>query len=304
MMGDAEILISAMAVFTIGAFMVSTTNLRRNSRELQRRVDERTQALQETMQVLESAKETAEQANQAKSEFLANVSHELRTPLHGMLSYARFGMNESSSAEPEELSEYFERILRSGESLLVLVNDLLDLAKFEAGKMTLNREASDYNCLVAFVADEFNSLCSDKDVKVRMQLPDDDIEMNVDGDRIKQVVRNLLSNAVKFSPPGGTVDLTVSHTNNTIRTTVRDCGPGVPEDELEAVFEQFVQSSRTKTGAGGTGLGLAICREIVEGHGGRIWAENNLEGGALFSVELPCEPAAAKSESQLAVGAA
>lgn len=300
----AEILFSAMAVFTIGSFMVSTTNLRRNSRELQHRVDERTRELRETMAGLEAAKEAADEANRMKSEFLANVSHELRTPLHGMLSYARFGSNESATAEPDELAEYFQKIERSGDSLLRMVNDLLDLAKFEAGMMSLDRAPADLGSLAAFVVDEFNSLCSERDIQIQLDVPEADYTMPLDADRLKQVIRNLLSNAVKFSPAGSTVRLTVTQTGDVLATTVWDEGPGVPDDELEAVFEKFVQSSRTKTGAGGTGLGLAICREIVEGHGGQIWAENAPEGGAIFAFELPYQPAAVLACQPVAAGAA
>ena len=102
-----------------------------------------------------------------------------------------------------------------------------------------------------------------------------------------QVVRNLLSNAAKFSPDGGTIRIDVSEDHEGVRVSIRDRGMGVPEHELEEVFDKFVQSSKTRTGAGGTGLGLSICRDIVEAHQGRIWCENHPEGGAVFHVSLP-----------------
>ncbi|MFQ5413834.1 MAG: sensor histidine kinase, partial [Phycisphaerae bacterium] len=108
-----------------------------------------------------------------------------------------------------------------------------------------------------------------------------------DADEIMQVVRNLLTNAVKFSPDRGVIDVDMRPGDAGIVTRVSDQGIGLPDDEFDAVFGRFVQSSRTKSGAGGTGLGLAICRQIISAHGGRIWAENNETGGATFSFELP-----------------
>jgi signal transduction histidine kinase len=114
-----------------------------------------------------------------------------------------------------------------------------------------------------------------------------DGEVTLDIDKIKRVLRNLLNNAIKFSPEGGTIDVAVCRVASSVRVSVRDQGPGIPQDELEAVFDKFIQSSKTKTGAGGTGLGLAICQEIVAAHKGRIWAENRPEGGAVFLFEIP-----------------
>ncbi len=112
-------------------------------------------------------------------------------------------------------------------------------------------------------------------------------EVALDVEKIKQVLRNLLDNAIKFSPEGGTIDVAVCRVASSVRVSVCDQGPGIPQDELEAVFDKFVQSSKTKTGAGGTGLGLAICHEIIAAHKGRIWAESRPEGGAVFSFEIP-----------------
>jgi len=118
-----------------------------------------------------------------------------------------------------------------------------------------------------------------------------------------QVVRNLLSNAVKFSPEGGTIELRMFYGERTVVVCVSDQGIGIPEEELTTVFDKFVQSSKTKTGAGGTGLGLSICREIMTAHKGRIWAENRPEGGTVFSVEFPLASQDASDADPAAVAA-
>lgn len=286
-MEGMELLCAMMAVFTIFSFMCATASLRRNSTTLQEHVHQRTKELEATVAKLETAIAAAEDANQAKSLFLANVSHELRTPLHGMLSYARFGLSDAHDSDYEEVPGYFQSILTSGESLLSMVNDLLDLAKLEAGKMEFSPSVENVNVLAENMVDEFRSLCSEKSVDVKLELPENELDVFVDVDKFRQVLRNLMSNAVKFSPEGGTVRLTVSKDGELVRAAVSDQGPGVPDDELDAIFEKFIQSTRTKTGAGGTGLGLAICREIIEGHRGRIWAENGETGGSRFVVEIP-----------------
>ena len=253
-------------------------DLRRSNRELEHREAE-----------LIQAKQFAEAADRSKSEFLANMSHELRTPLHGILSYSRFGIDESLTAEREEILDYFQTIGQSGDNLLALVNDLLDLAKLESGKMTFDFQPCDLAGLIAAVADEFASLTAERNIRILFEPPVGEIVVALDQERIGQVLRNLLSNSVKFSPDGGTVHVSIGETERGPRVTVRDSGPGIPADELELVFDKFAQSSKTKTGAGGTGLGLAICREIMDGHHGRIWAENTPEGGAILSLEIPAD---------------
>lgn len=237
--------------------------------------------------VIEEQKEAAEAANRAKSEFLANISHELRTPLHGIASYARFGMDDTEAEAQGELHDYFRRVDQCAGTLLSLVNDLLDLAKMESGRMQFEFCPASLGDLIAAVVDEFQSLCSERDVSFRYTPFEEDSTISVDSEKIKQVIRNLISNAVKFSPTGGVVGISLRRVGKSLLIAVSDQGPGIPQSELETIFEKFVQSSRTKTGNGGTGLGLAICREIVAGHRGRIWAENNDGAGSIFYFELP-----------------
>jgi signal transduction histidine kinase len=243
--------------------------------------------LRATHEELREAKTQAELANHAKSEFLANVSHELRTPLHGILSYARFGVDESMTGDRSELLDYFQKVARSGQTLLELVNDLLDLAKLEAGRMIVERQPSDFRSLLLIVMDEFSSSCSSRDIAIALDLSDSEMIVEMDEERIKQVVRNLLSNAFKFSPDGSVVHIAAHVQDDYVFVSVSDDGPGIPDGEVETIFDKFIQSSKTRTGAGGTGLGLAICREIVDCHDGRIWAENGAVGGAILKFALP-----------------
>ncbi len=175
----------------------------------------------------------------------------------------------------------------NADTLLNLVNELLDYSKLEAGQMSLTFAKCSLGGLVETVVNEFRSLCAESDVHIQYAAANEEIYVAADAERFKQVVRNLLSNAVKFSPAGATVHIRIRGAKQLALVSVRDEGPGIPPDDLENVFDKFFQSGRTSSIAGGTGLGLAICREIMTGHNGRVWAENNGQTGSTFYCELP-----------------
>jgi signal transduction histidine kinase len=231
--------------------------------------------------------EEAKAANTAKTCFLSNMSHELRTPLHGILSFARFGLRRMERSSKEQLFRYFQNIEDCGNTLLKLVNQLLDLAKMESGTIELELTTLRLRDVAGDVIGEFKQIAEEKEVSLRLVGNEPPFDLSADRDRVAQVIRNLIGNALKFSPPQSRIDIHLFGDDELAGVRVVDEGPGVPEKELEAIFEAFVQSSLTTSGAGGTGLGLAICKEIVTLHGGRIWAENVPPHGAAVGFEIP-----------------
>ena len=246
-------------------------------------------------------RERAIQANSAKSMFLANMSHELRTPMHAILGFSSLGSNKVGTATKEKIASYFLRINESGQRLLYLLNDLLDLSKLEAGRMEFDLTEHDLQASLKIIADELAPLFAERCLTVDIEPSSVNTHAIYDNEKIEQVIRNLLSNAIKYTPDGMSVliyfeetllpckeDSSEETAIPAISVSIMDQGTGVPEDELETVFEKFVQSSTTETGAGGTGLGLSISKEIIEGHGGSISACNSTKGGgAIFTFVIP-----------------
>lgn len=284
------------ALTDISEAKLAEAQLIHHRNELQEQVRLKTQDLR-------FAKEAAEKANEAKTVFLSHMSHELRSPMHAILSFARLGQQKAGSAERDKLQRYFVAVVESGERLLVLLNDLLDLSRLEAGKMQMYFEGHDLVLLVRSMLAEMEALADARSVNLDLQCTTTQVRLRCDGQRVGQVVCNLLSNAIKFSPEGSCVTIliedgtlpsrnpdAVNHPRHGVRLKVLDEGCGIPEGEQESIFENYVQSSLTSSAAGGTGLGLAICREILAAHRGSIRGYNRPTAGACFEVLLPLDP--------------
>lgn len=240
--------------------------------------------LSETLRV---ERDTAEKANQAKTLFLANVSHELRTPMHGILCYAKFGKERLNTVPIDTVKGYFDSIYSSGNRLMNLLNDLLDLSKLEAGKMFYSMQEGDLLGITRDVFSEVKGLAEEKNVELIVTCPSPRLVGVFDPLRLMQVLRNLILNAIKYCNKDSRVQVVLQQMNDTLQFTVINHGVAIPKTELDAIFDKFVQSSYTRTNAGGTGLGLAICKEIIRDHKGKIWAESDPEGEVKFVVELP-----------------
>lgn len=237
-----------------------------------------------------SSQHEALQASRAKSEFLSIISHELRTPLHAILSYADLGIEESKDLELPELKNYFERILMSSNRLRYLINDLLDISRIEAGSLEYTFTSIDMVEMVQHSQSELSTLLESKEIQLTISKPLFAVFVKADRNRIMQVLRNLIHNAIKFSPRGSSIQVMFTKDEDhgsSLLTHIIDEGPGIPEEELELIFDKFVQSSKALYREKGTGLGLAISREIIKAHGGQIYGANEPEGGARFTFALP-----------------
>jgi signal transduction histidine kinase len=243
------------------------------------------QVKERTLQ-LATAKEMAEETARLKSQFLASISHELRTPLHAILSFSRFGIDRMDRVDREKLRDYFEHINDSGARLLILLDDLLDLAKLEAGKTEYRFEAHDLTQILDIVMAEFECLSVEKGCVFHLETAGRSW-VRADHERMIQVMRNVLSNAIKFSPVGGGIGVWVGERDGAAIFEVCDEGPGVPEEDRDTIFEKFARGRNSSRNSKGTGLGLAICREIVSDHGGEISVRNGSGGGAVFTVSIP-----------------
>jgi signal transduction histidine kinase len=226
-------------------------------------------------------------ASQAKSDFLASMSHELRTPLNAILGYTELILDEIYGEVPAEIRDVQERIQHSGRHLLGLINDVLDLAKIEAGRMELSPTEYSVQDIVDTVSAALRSLATEKGLEFVAGAQEDIPVAFGDGQRLTQCLMNLAGNALKFTLRGR-VEIWVEHQRETLVYRVADTGIGIPQHQLESIFAEFQQADPTITSEfGGTGLGLSITKKFVEMHGGRIWVESEEGQGSTFFFSIP-----------------
>jgi len=275
------------------------------NKTLEQQVRVRTEALANKAKELEEANIRLQEMDQIKTNFLQNVSHELRTPLTSVLGFAKlihkdfskyfaeFGESDPALGERGgRVKRNLEIIISEGGRLTRLINEVLDLAKIESGRMTWNDEVLDMTRLLDSVAGTFRSRSAESGVNLVLDVPAELPRVVADSDRLTQVVVNLLDNAFKFTSEGE-VRLTAWTENHRLMVEVKDTGIGIPPEDLDKIFDKFHQTSRRDTlrdKPPGTGLGLAICRQIILRHGGSIYAASNLAEGTAITFALPIAP--------------
>jgi signal transduction histidine kinase/DNA-binding response OmpR family regulator len=242
----------------------------------------------ETEVILTKALKQVQEATRAKSEFLANMSHELRTPLNSVIGFSEMLDDEMGGPLTEEQRDFVQTIQRNGKHLLALINEILDLAKIEAGRLVLHAEAVDLVGLVGDVVHAMLPLAAKKQIAITLAAETPDAWVQGDPLRLKQVVTNLLTNAVKFSPDGRPITVRVCRAASELQLHVIDQGIGIAAADLGRIFQEFVQldSSYGKRQEG-TGLGLALSKRMIEMQGGRMWVESQLGQGSRFAFALP-----------------
>jgi signal transduction histidine kinase len=250
------------------------------------------QRLEQELMENQVAKEAAEASNRIKSQFLANMSHELRTPLNAIIGFSDVMKQRLFGPISDQYLEYAGLIHQSGEHLLNLICDILDVAKIEAGKFDLHLEKVDIAETVAYCTQLIAGKAAEKDITVAIDLPEGKPTLVADSRALNQILINILSNAVKFTNRGGKVALSAEVQGAMMRITIRDNGIGIPQKTLARIGHAFEQGSNDpKLAREGTGLGLALVRALVDRHGGRLNIASREKTGTTVTVELPLSQA-------------
>jgi signal transduction histidine kinase/response regulator RpfG family c-di-GMP phosphodiesterase len=235
--------------------------------------------------------------NKMKSNFVATISHEFRTPLTSIKAYCETLLRNAESIERPIMKEFLIVIEEESNRLMSLIEDILDFSQMESGAVRFERTSCNLNEIVSIAANELEKNFESKHITLQAQLPPTEVKVRAERDLMKQLVINLLHNASKFTPEGGKVWVRLEDEVVSARIIVEDNGIGIPEDQIEKIFDHFHQADGSTTRRhGGTGIGLAICKNIVEWHDGRIWVENVSGRGARFVVVVPKKQAVVRSE--------
>ncbi|MDD5438797.1 MAG: ATP-binding protein [Candidatus Omnitrophica bacterium] len=227
-----------------------------------------------------------------KDKFVSTVSHELRTPLIAVRNAVAIMLNKAAGPVTELQDKFLTIAQRNLERLGLLINDLLDISKLEAGRMEINRQACSVDTLLTETCETMAAWAKTKEISIVKHITGSVPNITVDAHRVTQILTNLIGNAVKFTPQGGTITVGAERVQGepAVLLSVKDNGIGIPKEDLQKIFDKFYQSNtewQATHAVNGTGLGLAICKEIVELHGGKIWAESERGQGATFFFTLP-----------------
>jgi signal transduction histidine kinase len=228
-----------------------------------------------------------EAASQHKSEFLANMSHELRTPLNAIIGFSEVLLQRMFGDLNDKQDEYLKDIFASGQHLLSLINDILDLSKIEAGRMELELSEFDLPQAIQNALTLVRERALRRGIALQHAIDNRVADIRADERKVKQVLLNLLSNAIKFTPEGGRIDVRAAPANGLVEVSITDSGVGIAPEDQEAVFEEFRQVGTADKKAEGTGLGLALSRKFIELHGGQIRVTSQVGVGSTFTFSLP-----------------
>lgn len=233
-----------------------------------------------------------EKTAEERRQFVSNVSHELRTPLTSVRSYLE-ALDEGAWEDKEVAPEFIQVTLGETDRMIRMINDLLNLSRMDSGNQQLDLEFVNFNELVDYVLDRFDMMVNNEDKKYTIirDFTERDLWVEVDTDKIMQVIDNIMNNAIKYSPDGGKITVHLLETHNNVVLSISDEGLGIPKKDLEKVFERFYRVDKARARKqGGTGLGLAISKEVIKAHKGSIWVDSIEGKGSTFSFSLPYEP--------------
>ena len=269
-------------------------DLQQLNAELQARVEDRTRALQKANELLDSARREADRANLAKSDFLSRMSHDLRTPLNAILGFAQMLQLDPLT---NEQADSVSQIMRGGRHLLQLINEVLEIARIETGRLSVSPEPVPVAHAVRHAIELIQPLAAPRGITVRIgEMPD--LNALADRQRLTQILLNLLSNAVKYNRASGCVDVSAREADGRVVIAVADTGAGIPAAKLGLLFIPFERLGAEASGIEGTGLGLAASKALAEAMNGTLTAESHVDVGTTFSLGLPaCSPAAPRQEA-------